>query len=33
MSSVGIGDAETLQADIHFNALGDTTPEALVAHF
>ena len=33
MSSVGIGDAETLQADIHFSALGDTTPEALVAHF
>lgn len=33
MSSVGIGDAETLQADIHFNALGDTTPKALVAHF
>jgi beta-phosphoglucomutase len=33
MSSVGIGNAETLQADIHFNALGDTTPEALVAHF
>ena len=33
MSSVGIGDAETLQADIHFNSLGDTTPEALVAHF
>ena len=33
MSSVGIGNAETLQADIHFTALGDTTPEALVAHF
>ena len=33
MSSVGIGDAETLQADIHFTALGDTTPGALVAHF
>lgn len=33
ISSVGIGDAETLQADIHFTALGDTTPEALVAHF
>ena len=33
MSSVGIGDAETLQADVHFTALGDTTPEALVAHF
>ena len=33
MSSVGIGDAETLQADIHFTALGATTPEALVAHF
>jgi beta-phosphoglucomutase len=33
MSSVGIGEKETLQADIHFNALGDTTPEALVAHF
>jgi beta-phosphoglucomutase len=33
MSSVGIGDAETLQADIHFTALGDTTPEALEAHF
>ena len=33
MSSVGIGDAETLQADIHFTALGYTTPEALVAHF
>ena len=33
MSSVGIGDTETLQADIHFTALGDTTPEALVAHF
>ena len=33
MSSVGIGDAETLQADIHFTALGDTTPKALVAHF
>ena len=33
MSSVGIGDAETLQAEIHFSALGDTTPEALVAHF
>lgn len=33
MSSVGIGYAETLQADIHFTALGDTTPEALVAHF
>jgi beta-phosphoglucomutase len=33
MSSVGIGDAETLQADIHFSALGDTTPRALVAHF
>jgi len=33
MSSVGIGDAETLQADIHFTALGETTPEALVAHF
>jgi len=33
MSSVGIGDAETLRADIHFTALGDTTPEALVAHF
>ena len=33
MSSVGIGDAETLQADIHFTALGDSTPEALVAHF
>lgn len=33
MSSVGIGDAETLQADIHFTALGDITPEALVAHF
>lgn len=33
MSSVGIGDAETLQAGIHFTALGDTTPEALVAHF
>ncbi|REJ63425.1 MAG: beta-phosphoglucomutase [Bacteroidetes bacterium] len=33
MSSVGIGDAGTLQADIHFTALGDTTPEALVAHF
>ena len=33
MSSVGIGDAETLQADIHYTALGDTTPEALVAHF
>ena len=32
MSSVGIGDAETLQADIHFTALGDTTPEALEAH-
>ena len=33
MSSVGIGDAETLQADIHFTALCDTSPEALVAHF
>ena len=33
MSSVGIGDAETLQADIHFTALGETTPEALIAHF
>lgn len=33
MSSVGIGDAETLQADTHFSALGDTTPKALVAHF
>ena len=33
MSSVGIGDAENLQADIHFTALGDTTPEALIAHF
>lgn len=33
MSSVGIGDAETLQADIHFTALGATTPEALIAHF
>ncbi|MBA4737865.1 MAG: beta-phosphoglucomutase [Cryomorphaceae bacterium] len=33
MSSVGIGDAEILKADIHFTALGDTTPEALVAHF
>lgn len=33
MSSVGIGDAETLLADIHFTALGDTTPEALIAHF
>ena len=33
MSSVGIGDAETLQADVHFSALGETTPEALVAHF
>ena len=33
MSSVGIGNAETLQADIHFSALGDTTPKALVAHF
>lgn len=33
MLSVGIGDAETLQADIHFSALGDTTPEALAAHF
>ena len=33
MSSVGIGDAETLQADIHFTALGDSTPEALVTHF
>lgn len=33
MSSVGIGDAEILKADIHFTALGDTTPKALVAHF
>jgi len=33
MSSVGIGDAETLQANIHFTALGDTTPEALLALF
>jgi len=34
MSCVGIGTPETLQgADIHFTALGDTTPEELVARF
>lgn len=34
MSCVGIGTPETLErADIHFTALGDTTPEELVARF
>ena len=34
MSCVGIGAPETLEgADIHFTALGDTTPEELVARF
>ena len=33
MSSVGIGEAETLQADLHFNSLGETTPEYLLTHF
>jgi len=31
---VGIGTQEALKgADIHFNALGETTPEKLVARF
>jgi len=34
MSCVGIGAPETLEgADVHFTALGDTTPEELVARF
>jgi beta-phosphoglucomutase len=34
MSCVGIGTPETLEgADVHFTALGDTTPEELVARF
>ncbi len=34
MSCVGIGTPEMLQgADVNFNALGDTTPEELVARF
>lgn len=33
MASVGVGEAETLQADIHFNSLGETTPEYLLTHF
>ena len=34
MSCVGIGAPETLEgADVHFTALGDTTPEELVALF
>ncbi len=30
---VGIGSAELLKADVHFQALGSSTPEALVAQF
>ena len=30
---VGIGSAEVLKADVHFQALGSSTPEALVAQF
>lgn len=30
---VGIGSAELLKADVHFQALGGSTPEALVAQF
>ncbi len=33
MASVGIGEAETLQADLHFNSIGETTPEYLLTHF
>ncbi len=33
MSSVGIGEAETLNANIHFESLGETTPELLAAQF
>ena len=34
MSCVGIGTPETLEgADVHFTALGNTTPEELVARF
>ena len=33
MSSVGIGEAQTLNANIHFKSLGETTPELLAAQF
>ena len=33
MASVGIGNAETLKANLHFESLGETTPEYLLAHF
>lgn len=33
MSCVGIGEEEVLNAHLHIDALGDTTPEALVARF
>lgn len=33
MSCVGIGSEEVLKAHLHIEALGDTTPEALVARF
>jgi len=33
MSSVGIGEAETLNANINFESLGETTPELLAAQF
>ena len=33
MACVGIGSPETLNADVHFDALGDTSPQELVAQF
>ncbi len=33
MASVGIGNAETLKANLHFESLGETTPEYMLAHF
>jgi len=33
MASVGIGNAKTLKANLHFESLGETTPEYLLAHF
>ncbi len=33
MACVGIGSPETLNADVHFDALGDTSPQELVARF
>ena len=33
MSCVGIGSEQVLKADVHFSALGDTTPEDLLARF